>query len=80
MTNSSDSQHMELEADALGNMAIDFPERLVQERMVKDINTLLAKGSTPEQATDWVFGNREHYEADETFGVDSARSIQGDKR
>ena len=74
MTNSIDSQHMELEADALGNMAIDFPERPVQERMVKDINVLLAKGSTEQQATQWVFGNRKQYEADESFAVDNPQA------
>jgi len=80
MKDDIDLENMELDAEALGNMVIDFPERSVQERMVKDINLLLARGSSEKQATDWVFGNREHYEADETFGVDNVRSIQGDKR
>jgi len=64
-----DSQDVELEVEALGNMVFDFPERAIQERMVTDINTLLTKGSTDKQATDWVFGNRKQYEADEAFSV-----------
>ena len=64
-----DSQDVELEVEALGNMVFDFPERAIQERMVSDINTLLTKGSTDKQATDWVFGNRKQYEADEAFSV-----------
>ena len=64
-----DTQDVELEVEALGNMMIDFPERAVQERMVSDINTLLKKGPTEKQATDWVFCNRKQYEADEAFSV-----------
>jgi len=64
-----DTQDVELEVEALGNMMIDFPERAIQELMVSDINTLLTKGSTDKQATDWVFGNRKQYEADEAFSV-----------
>jgi hypothetical protein len=74
MTDNIDLENMELDAEALSNMVIDFPERSVQERMVKDINVLLAKGSTEQQATQWVFGNRKQYEADESFAVDNPQA------
>ena len=59
----------ELEIIALENMLIDFPERPIQERMVRDIDALIEKGARQEDAVNWVFGNRRYYEIDENYGV-----------
>jgi len=78
MKPTDNTPEFELDLEAVGNMPIYMPVRPVQERMIKDIHTLLAKGLSEKEAAEWVFGNIKQYEADTNFSLSNQREDTAD--